>query len=143
MKGKYLFLQIRKINLIKAIDVFQMFLYTFTKKLQFIDMINFELGGTQVTGSVSITKQFTAAFTFCDKAVGKIALRTASSYKSDNTTVLKLELDFKADPMGKNDLSLDLTKIGVSGITADAVEMVVYGRPKPDPRIIVVARIPM
>lgn len=106
-------------------------------------MTNFELGGTQVTGSVSATKQLTAAFTFCDKAVGKITLRTASSYKSDDTTVLKLELDFKADPAGRNDLTLDLTKIGVSGITADAVEMVVYGRPKPDPRIIVIYKIPL
>lgn len=106
-------------------------------------MANFELGGIQVNGSVSATNQLTAAFSFCDKALGKFSLRAASTYKTDNTTVLKLDLDFKVDPTGKNDLSLDLTKIGVSGITADAIEMVVYGRPKPDPRIIVVARIPM
>lgn len=106
-------------------------------------MTNFELGGTRVTGSISATKQLTTDFTFCDNAVGKITLRAASSYKSDNTTVLKLELDFKADPSGKNDLSLDLNKVGVSGITADAVEIIIYGRPKPDPRIIVVVKIPM
>lgn len=106
-------------------------------------MTNFELGGTQVTGSLSNNKQLTAAFTFCDKAVGKLTLRTASSYKSDDTTVLKLELDFKSDPTGMNDLTLDLTKVGVAGITVDAIEILIYGRPKPDPRIIVVVKIPM
>ncbi|MFN5786427.1 MAG: hypothetical protein ACK457_10700 [Flavobacteriia bacterium] len=108
-------------------------------------MSTFELGGTQVTGSVSATNQLTATFAFCDGGVGNITytVGSATTYKSGNTTILKIGLSFATNAAGTNKLTLDLTRIGVSGVTADAIEMVMAGRPKPDPRIIVIYKIPL
>jgi len=106
-------------------------------------MSTFELGGTQVTGSVSTAKLLSATFSFCDGGIGDITYKSASIYKTGDTTILKIGLSFATNAAGTNKLTLDLTRIGVSGVTADAIEMVMAGRPKPDPRIIVIYKIPL
>ncbi|MFN5149527.1 MAG: hypothetical protein ACK46O_14130 [Flavobacteriia bacterium] len=105
-------------------------------------MSTFELGGTQVTGSVSTAKLLSATFSFCDGGIGDITYKSASIYKSGDTTILKIELSFTSNRTGTNKLSLDLTGLAASGVCVDAIDMVMTGRPKPDPRIIVIARIP-
>ena len=106
-------------------------------------MTNFDLGNVAFKGLVSDAYELTGTFSFCDGAKGTATLKTSSSYKSGAINVLKLDLEFKADTRGTNGVSIDLTKLSFPGVTFEAIDITFLGRPKPDPRIIVMTNLPL
>jgi hypothetical protein len=105
-------------------------------------MASFEFGGVYLKGDVS-NKMLTGNFSFCNGDLGRAELIQHSKYTIDGFNVLKLEMEFKKDTLGQNTMRVDLGSLGYRGETFDAVEVLFTGRPKPDPRIIVVTNIPL